>query len=151
MKALPTRQYRALTLYYWGGVTQAEIAVEIGVSQQRVAQILSAAEINLQDVLVNRKPRTVTNMGGNLPALGNKSPDCAGSIPPANAKTEISMNLLSLSDVARRLGVSEKTARQFKSELPGVVRVGRRIKYTEDAISDFIRSGGCRPAVEAKA
>jgi len=55
------------------------------------------------------------------------------------------MNLLTLSDVARRLGVSEKTARQFKSELPGVVLIGRRVKYTEDAITEFIRRGGCRP------
>lgn len=56
------------------------------------------------------------------------------------------MNLLSLSQVAQRLGVSEKTARQFKTELPGVVRVGQRVKYREDAIIEFIQSGGCRPA-----
>lgn len=59
------------------------------------------------------------------------------------------MNLLSLSEVARRLGVSDKTARQFKSELPGAVRVGQRVKYTEDAIADFIRRGGCAPAQRA--
>jgi len=45
-----------------------------------------------------------------------------------------------------RLGISERTARQFRSELPGAVRVGQRIKYTEDAITEFIRRGGCRPA-----
>lgn len=56
------------------------------------------------------------------------------------------MNLLTFAQVARLLGVSEKTARQFKSELPGVVLVGRRVKYTEDAIAEFIRRGGCRPA-----
>lgn len=56
------------------------------------------------------------------------------------------MKLLTLTEVARRLGVSEKTARQFKSELPGVVRVGQRVKYTEDAIVEFIRRGGCRAA-----
>jgi predicted site-specific integrase-resolvase len=55
------------------------------------------------------------------------------------------MNLLTLSQVARRLGVSEKTARQFKSELPGVVLIGRRVKYTEEAIAEFVRRGGCRP------
>jgi predicted site-specific integrase-resolvase len=55
------------------------------------------------------------------------------------------VGLLTLAEVARRLGVSEKTARQFKSELPGVVRVNRRVKYTEDAITEFIRRGGCRP------
>jgi hypothetical protein len=55
------------------------------------------------------------------------------------------MTLLTLSQVAMRLGISERTVRQFKSELPGAVRVGQRIKYTEDAIAEFIRRGGCRP------
>jgi hypothetical protein len=55
------------------------------------------------------------------------------------------MNLLTLSEVARRLGVSEKTARQLRSELPGAVRVGQRIKYREDALIGFIERGGCSP------
>jgi predicted DNA-binding transcriptional regulator AlpA len=55
------------------------------------------------------------------------------------------MNLLTLSEVGRRLGVSERTVRQFKSELPGAVRIGRRVKYTEEAITEFVRRGGCRP------
>lgn len=55
------------------------------------------------------------------------------------------MNLLTLQEVAQRLGVSDKTARQFKSDLPAGVRIGRRIKYTEDSIAEFIRRGGCRP------
>jgi predicted DNA-binding transcriptional regulator AlpA len=61
------------------------------------------------------------------------------------------MNLLTLSQVARRLGVSEKTARQFKSELPGVVLIGRRVKYTENAIIEFIQRGGCRPVDQSAA
>ena len=63
------------------------------------------------------------------------------------------MNLLTLSQVAQRLGISDRTVRHFREQLPGGVRVGRRIKYTEDAIGEFIRRGGCRPtgqrAVEA--
>ena len=56
------------------------------------------------------------------------------------------MNLLTLSEVAHRLGVSDKTARQFKAELPGAVRIGQRIKFREDAIIEFVQRGGCRPA-----
>lgn len=55
-----------------------------------------------------------------------------------------SMNLLSLSQVAVRLGVSEATLRQFKNELPGAVRVGLRTKWTEESIAEFIQRGGCR-------
>jgi len=55
------------------------------------------------------------------------------------------MRLLTLRDVAKRLGVCELTARRFKSELPGSVRVGRRVKYVESEITEFIRRGGCRP------
>lgn len=55
------------------------------------------------------------------------------------------MNLLTLSEVARRLGVSEKTARQIRSELPGAVRIGQRVKYREDSLAEFIGRGGCRP------
>ncbi len=55
------------------------------------------------------------------------------------------MNLLTLSQVAQRLGVSERTVQGFKSELPGAVLIGKRVKYTEDSISEFIERGGCRP------
>jgi predicted site-specific integrase-resolvase len=55
------------------------------------------------------------------------------------------MRLLTFTDVARLLGVSLPTARKFRGELPGAVRVSRRIRYREDAIADFIRAGGCRP------
>jgi predicted DNA-binding transcriptional regulator AlpA len=61
------------------------------------------------------------------------------------------VSLLTLSQVAQRLGISEKTIRNFKSELPGGVRVGRRIKYLESDISEFIRRGGCRPTVQSAA
>ena len=60
------------------------------------------------------------------------------------------MHLLTLQEVAHRLGVSDKTARQFKDELPGAVRVGRRVKFREDAIVEFIQRGGCRPADQAQ-
>jgi predicted DNA-binding transcriptional regulator AlpA len=61
------------------------------------------------------------------------------------------VSLLNLNQVAQRLGISEKTLRNFKGELPGAVRVGRRIKYQESDITDFIRRGGCRPAVQSAA
>jgi hypothetical protein len=52
------------------------------------------------------------------------------------------MRLLTFTDVARLLGVSLPTARKFRDELPGAVRVSQRVRYREEAIEDFVRRGG---------
>lgn len=44
--------------------------------------------------------------------------------------------LLTLAETARRLGVSEKTARQIVKDLPAV-RVGKRYRYPADAVAAF--------------
>jgi RNA polymerase sigma factor (sigma-70 family) len=62
MKALPEREYRAVTLFYWGGMTQEEIAVEIGIDQQSVSRILKSA-LKILHTCVNGDSRTVTNRG----------------------------------------------------------------------------------------
>jgi len=46
------------------------------------------------------------------------------------------MKLLTLAEVARRLGISEKTARVVVRELPAV-RVGKRNRYPADAVAVF--------------
>jgi excisionase family DNA binding protein len=47
--------------------------------------------------------------------------------------------LLTLAEVARRLGVSEKTARAIAKDLPAV-RVGKRNRYPAEAVSEFVKS-----------
>jgi hypothetical protein len=55
-------------------------------------------------------------------------------------------DLLTFEEVMRKhFKVTPKTGRQFRAQLPGAVRVGRRIKYSEQAILGFIRAGGCKP------
>jgi hypothetical protein len=55
-------------------------------------------------------------------------------------------NLITFEEVMRKhFKVTVKTGRQFKAQLPGVVRVGKRVKYSELAILEFIRAGGCKP------
>jgi len=49
------------------------------------------------------------------------------------------MELLTLAELARRLGLSEKTARAVARELPAV-RVGKRYRYPEDAVAAFART-----------
>jgi len=62
MKALPPRQYRAVMLTYWGGnrstkcdapagMTQDQVAGEMGISQQAVAKILASAKRTLREVV----------------------------------------------------------------------------------------------------
>jgi excisionase family DNA binding protein len=50
------------------------------------------------------------------------------------------MTLLTLAEVARRLGVSEKTASVIAKSLPAV-RVGKRNRYPADAVAEFAKSG----------
>ncbi len=47
--------------------------------------------------------------------------------------------LLTLAEVARRLGVSEKTARNIARVLPAV-RVGKRNRYPAEAVADFVKT-----------
>jgi excisionase family DNA binding protein len=49
------------------------------------------------------------------------------------------MALLTLAEVARRLGVSEKTARVIAKGLPAV-RVGKRLRYPADGVDAFART-----------
>lgn len=51
------------------------------------------------------------------------------------------MALLTLAEMARRLGVSEKTARTIAKDLPAV-RVGKRNRYPEGAVAEFAKSTG---------
>lgn len=51
------------------------------------------------------------------------------------------MKLLSLTAVARQLGISNVTARKIAPQFPGAVRTHKRIRYRETAIQEFVPSG----------
>ncbi len=53
--------------------------------------------------------------------------------------------LLTLAEVARRLGVSEKMARVLVKDFPSV-STGKRLRYPESEIAAFVERGGCQPA-----
>lgn len=53
------------------------------------------------------------------------------------------MRLLTLADVTRILGLSEATVRKMAHQLPGAVRINRRVRYRADALEAFINRGGC--------
>lgn len=64
MKALPAREYQAVTLSFWGGKTLSDIAGEMGLSFQRVSQIIQSAKRNLRGALENFDPQTINRMRG---------------------------------------------------------------------------------------
>ena len=62
------------------------------------------------------------------------------------ARVGINTNmLLTLSGMARYLGISEKTARQVAKDLPSV-RVGKRVRYPIDAVNSFAKPATIIPA-----
>lgn len=54
---LPERERRIINLRYFGGLTQAEIAVEVGVSQMQVSRLLARTLARLREAMV-------TDLGG---------------------------------------------------------------------------------------
>ena len=59
------------------------------------------------------------------------------------------MKTLTLTDAARRIGVSRDTAR--KLNLPGAVLIGRRIRYSAEAVDRFIVEGTPRETASGQA
>lgn len=61
------------------------------------------------------------------------------------------MKLLTLTQVAQMLGISDATARKISPELPGAVVLGRRTRYQEAAVIAFVQAGGCARASNQQA
>jgi len=144
LKALPPRQHRAVVLHFWEGLRCSEIAAEMLCSEKAAQNLIGRALATLKNILPEQR--------GFLPFSLRKVNESDIQISDfqrhysEETQRSMPMKLLTLSEVAQRLSVSPQTIRRhFKGQLPGGVRVGRRIKYTEDAIADFIRGGGCLP------
>ena len=60
------------------------------------------------------------------------------------------MKLLTLSQVAQLLGISDATARKISAELPGAVVLGKRTRYQEAAVIAFVQAGGCGSKVTSQ-
>lgn len=56
--------------------------------------------------------------------------------------------LLTLAEVARRLGVSAPTARKIARQIPSV-RVGERLRYSVEALAEYAKTGD-RPKAAAR-
>ena len=52
------------------------------------------------------------------------------------------MKLICVSEISRKLGVSDKTIRKYQERLPGAVVIGKRTLYREEEVLKFIEAGG---------
>ena len=77
MKALPPRQFRAVFLTYWNGMSDEAVGAEMGVSRQAVDALLEKAKINLRGGVAVQQSRGTTTVRGKEPqnlARGCKLP-----------------------------------------------------------------------------
>lgn len=63
LKALPVRQYQAVVLIFWAGLTEAAAAVEMGVNQSTVSRVIKEAKKTIGSC-INSKVRAITYMRG---------------------------------------------------------------------------------------
>ncbi len=64
MKSLPARQYQAITLTYWAGMSDEAVAVEMGISSQAVDALLKKAQRNIAAGVGIAIPHTLTHVRG---------------------------------------------------------------------------------------
>jgi RNA polymerase sigma factor (sigma-70 family) len=64
LKTLPARQYQALALAIFGGLTGAEVAAELGISGTAARTLIEKAKKNLRKGVVISDSHTITKLGG---------------------------------------------------------------------------------------
>ena len=67
LKALPGRQYQALALAFFGGMTVAETGAEMGISGTAARSLIEKAKKNIRRGVAISEPHTITKVGGKLP------------------------------------------------------------------------------------
>jgi RNA polymerase sigma factor for flagellar operon FliA len=89
IQALPWRERKVISLYYYGEVTMKQIGAEIGVNESRVSQLHARAIRRLKDSLGDMNPQQVAEMRRQLIAFSARKPTMAkANLKPANAAAE---------------------------------------------------------------
>src|SRR6188474_3099283 len=77
IQALPWRERKVISLYYYGEVTMKQIGAEIGVNESRVSQLHARAIRRLKDSLGDMNPQKVAELGRQLIAFTVRRPTMA--------------------------------------------------------------------------
>ncbi len=80
--ALPWRERKVISLYYYGEVTMKEIGAEIGVNESRVSQLHARAIRRLRETLGEMRPEHVAEMRKALLEFATKKPVMAKAALP---------------------------------------------------------------------
>ena len=64
LSALPPRQYRAVVLTYWGGMSYAEVGKSMGIKPRTVKYLLTEAKKNIANTLPFSKSQPMTSIEG---------------------------------------------------------------------------------------
>jgi RNA polymerase sigma factor for flagellar operon FliA len=89
IQALPWRERKVISLYYYGEVTMKQIGAEIGVNESRVSQLHARAIRRLKESLGDMNPQQVAEMRRQLIAFSARKPTMAkAAIKPAAAAAE---------------------------------------------------------------
>jgi RNA polymerase sigma factor (sigma-70 family) len=132
---LEARDRQMVWCHHALGINQQDIATHLGIDQSRVSRRIEAAIKKIQVEAHKSTPPQTSSKWKEIPGNSTVIPKPQGT----------DMQLLTLAEVARRLGLSEKTAREVAKQFP-TVKVGKRIRYREDALAEFIARGGATSA-----
>jgi RNA polymerase sigma factor for flagellar operon FliA len=89
IQALPWRERKVISLYYYGEVTMKQIGAEIGVNESRVSQLHARAIRRLKESLGDMNPQQAAEMRRQLIAFAVRKPAMAkAAVKPANAAAE---------------------------------------------------------------
>jgi hypothetical protein len=140
IKALPPRQYRAIHLHFWEGLEYPEVATEMGCTEKAAQNLGCRALANLQKILSGKRGLSTSRL-----RTASEGKEISGYPPGYQERTNM---LLTLSAVARVLGISEKMARTIAKDLPAV-RVGKRNRYPASAVEAFAKTATPVPNIQA--
>ncbi len=141
IKALPPRQYRAIVLHFWEGLEYSEVAAEMGCTEKAAQNLGCRALASLQKILSGERGLLTSTL-----RTASEGEEISGYPPGFQGQTTM---LLTLTAMARVLGVSEKMARTIAKDLPAV-RVGKRNRYPASAVEAFAKTATpAPPSVQA--
>jgi RNA polymerase sigma-B factor len=155
MLKLPARERRMLAMRFYGNRTQAEIAVELGISQMHVSRLLSRALAWLREAMLN--DATPAWEGAGSPAEHHEmlvSVDREPGLLTVRVRGEVDRDTAERLRVALRHAIRIALGDRVVVDLSGVplvdaagVSVLLDIASTADAAKVDLMLSGCRPYV----
>jgi len=129
IQALPCRERKVISLYYYGEVTMKQIGAEIGVNESRVSQLHARAIRRLKESLGDMNPQQVAEMRRQLIAFSARKPTMAkAAIKPAAAAEAQPAVVLAYKPAAKKAApvkATLKMSRRAQQQQPEKIAAAR--------------------------